>query len=200
MRRKRARCLALAFCGALAATSAQRGLWMKNRSQEWWDEDVNGRFTEMEFLQNFRMSKATFNYICQRLSTRLERQDTNMRRPIPLAKRVGVALYWLATGSCYRTLANLFGIANSSICGIIHDFCQAVREVLMPEYIKLPQGDDLREVIDGFRQRWGFPQCAGAIDGSHIPIIAPEKNPSDYFNRKGWHSVIPQGIVDHRFW
>ncbi|XP_039537910.1 protein ANTAGONIST OF LIKE HETEROCHROMATIN PROTEIN 1-like [Pimephales promelas] len=69
----------------------------------------------------------------------------------------------------------------------------------MPHYIKLPKGDDLKEVCEGFRQRWGFPQCGGAIDGSHIPIIAPEDNHAEYFNRKGWHSVLLQGVMDHRF-
>ena len=44
------------------------------------------------------------------------------------------------------------------------DFCKAVYQILMPDYIKLPQGDDLQEVLRGFRQR--FPQCAEPIDGS----------------------------------
>ena len=48
----------------------------------------------------------------------------------------------------------------------------------------------------GFLSR-GFPQCAGAIDGTHIPVEAPAENASDYYNRKGWHSVILQGTVDH---
>ena len=33
--------------------------------------------------------------------------------------------------------------------------------------------------------RWGLPQCIGAIDGSHIPIIAPREYHCAYFNRKG---------------
>ncbi len=108
-------------------------------------------------------------------------------------------MYWLAAGAGYHT-ANLFGIAKSSVCSIVHEFCKAVRYVIMPEYIKLREGDDLWEVIQGFRMRWGFPQCAGAIDGSHIPIIAPKENHVDYFNCKGWHSVLLQGVVDHQFW
>ena len=68
---------------------------------------------------------------------------------------------------------------------------------------------------------WGFSQAAGAIDGSHIPIIRPEESASDYYNRKdnndvlvsmktkcncvllfsvnltGYYSVIMQGLVDH---
>ncbi|XP_039638609.1 protein ANTAGONIST OF LIKE HETEROCHROMATIN PROTEIN 1-like [Perca fluviatilis] len=131
--------------------------------------------------------------------SRLLRQDTQFRRPISVRKRVGVGLYWLATGAGYCTLANLFGIAKSSVCAIVHEFCKAVRQVLMPEFIKLPEGDALQKVLQGFQMRCGFPQCAGAIDGSHIPIIAPEENHVDYFNRKGWHSVILQGVVDHEF-
>uniref|UniRef100_A0A8P4GSU7 DDE Tnp4 domain-containing protein n=1 Tax=Dicentrarchus labrax TaxID=13489 RepID=A0A8P4GSU7_DICLA len=82
--------------------------------------------------------------------------DTQFRRPISVRKRVGVGLYWLATGTDYP---------------IVHEFCKAVRQVLMPEFIKLPKGDALREVLQGFQMRCGFPQCTGAIDGGHIPVI-----------------------------
>ena len=31
----------------------------------------------------------------------------------------------------------------------------------------------------------------------YIPVEAPAENASDNYNRKGWHSVILQGTVDH---
>ena len=31
----------------------------------------------------------------------------------------------------------------------------------------------------------------------HVPIISPEEYPADYFNRKGWHSIVMQGTVNH---
>ena len=57
----------------------------------------------------------------------------------------------------------------------------------------MPCGDALKQVVAG---KLGFPQCVGAIDG---PIISPQECPADYYNsnRKGWHSIILQGLVDH---
>ncbi|CAJ1064705.1 protein ANTAGONIST OF LIKE HETEROCHROMATIN PROTEIN 1-like isoform X2 [Xyrichtys novacula] len=114
------------------------------------------RFTDIEFLHNFWMTKRIFAYICEQLSPTLVRQNTNFRHPVPVNKHVGTGLYWLATGTCLLTVANLFGIAKSTVCIILHEFCCEVRQVLLPEYIKMPKGDDLHEVIMGFRQKWGF--------------------------------------------
>lgn len=38
----------------------------------------------------------------------------------------------------------------------------------------------------------------GAIDGTRIPIPAPKENPEAYVNRKGFHSIILQGVCDHK--
>ena len=76
-----------------------------------------------------------------------------------MRKRVGVVLYWVATGAGYRTLANLFSIAKASVCAVVHDFCKAVHQVLMPDYNKLPQGEDLQEALRGFRERLVSPVC-----------------------------------------
>ena len=43
-----------------------------------------------------------------------------------------------------------------------------------------PEGTTLREIVDGFEVCWGFPQVAGAIDGTQVPVIKPQDNPSDY--------------------
>ena len=69
---------------------------------------------------------------------------------------------------------------------------------LLPKYIQLPRGAAFQDVLRGFKTDLGFPQCAGAVDGSHIPIVSPQECPADYYNRKGWHSIILQGTVDHQ--
>lgn len=41
-----------------------------------------------------------------------------------------------------------------------------------------------------------FVGILGIIDGSHIPLKAPQRYPVSYINRKGYHSVILQGVCN----
>ncbi|XP_048590712.1 protein ANTAGONIST OF LIKE HETEROCHROMATIN PROTEIN 1-like [Nematostella vectensis] len=70
---------------------------------------------------------------------------------------------------------------------------------MLQDYIKIPVGEELDKVVAEFKHKWGFPQCVGAIDGSHIPVKAPIEFHADYYNRKGWYSIILQGAVDSRY-
>ena len=67
--------------------------------------------------------------------------------------------------------------------------------------MKFPADDYFQHVIDGFDNTWGFPtcNCAGAVDGTYSPIIAPESAHDDYVNRKGWYSIILQAVCDHNY-
>lgn len=85
------------------------------------------------------------------------------------------------------------------MCAIVHDVCKVLVAVLRDRCIRLPRGNHLCDVVAGFEEKWQFPQCAGAIDGTHIKIIAPNEHHADYFNRKGCHSVILQAVVDHSY-
>lgn len=145
------------------------------------------------------MSRETFLFICHELRPHIERTTTRYREP---ENRVAVALWRLSTNTEYRTISHLFGIGISIVCIITREVVQAIVQILMPQFIKVPQGNDLRDIFNGFRDKWGFPQCAGAIDGTHVPIIAPRQTKADFYNRKGYYSVLLQVVVDHKlqFW
>lgn len=58
----------------------------------------------------------------------------------------------------------------------------------------------MTRVINSYRLKWRFPNCAGAIDGTHIPISKPDENHIDYVNRKeGYYSMLMQAVVNDRY-
>ncbi|XP_033098538.1 protein ANTAGONIST OF LIKE HETEROCHROMATIN PROTEIN 1-like [Anneissia japonica] len=167
------------------------------RTDHWWSIDVLQHFTNSQWRKNFRMGQATFNYLTDILEPYIGRLDNPFGRNIPTKKLVGMALYRLSTNCDLRTIANLFGVSCSTVCEVVHSVCSAITEFLQPRYIVWPEGQRLTETVNGFQQFHGFPQCVGAIDGSHIPIIAPYDRPNDYYNRKGHHSIVLQAVTDH---
>ena len=90
-------------------------------------------------------------------------------------------------------------IARCTVCRIVHETCSAIVAQLLNVYIKFPHGNQLDMVVSEFKRKWGIPLCIGAIDGCHIPISAPIDNHTDYYNRKGWYSMILQGVVDANY-
>ena len=61
------------------ATSTPRSIWSKPRSNSWWEEIVNNGFTANDWLENFRMSHATYLYVCEQLRSSVEKENTVMR-------------------------------------------------------------------------------------------------------------------------
>ena len=95
-----------------------------------------------------------------------------------------------------NTVANLFGVSTAFVCLCIKEVAITVVGKMKASFLTVPKGDDLSEVMRLYRSKWGFPACAGAIDGTHIPIQAPQENHTDYVNRKSYHSIVMQALVD----
>ena len=66
---------------------------------------------------------------------------------------------------------------------MVNEVCGAIVKVFFNKYINLPTGSLPKETLLGFESKFGFPQCAGAIDGTHIPILPRKNNPKDYYSR-----------------
>ena len=101
-------------------------VWTFNRATEWWDVIVPG-FNTTQWVQNFRMSKETIIYLCNKLRPMMESQDTSFRVCVPLQKRLAIALWKLATGSEYRTVGHLFGVSTTTVCQCVQEFCAAAK-------------------------------------------------------------------------
>lgn len=218
MKRKKSRAIA----GAAAISAASNGvasqgikdtkhgsggqhrrLWVKDRDKAWWDECNRPDYPEEEFKKAFRMSKATFDMICEELTSVIAKEDTTLRTAIPVRQRVAVCIWRLATGEPLRLVSKRFGLGISTCHKLVLEVCSAIRNVLMRKYLQWPDEDSLRKIKNEFESISGIPNVVGSMYTTHIPIIAPKISVAAYFNKrhternqKTSYSITVQGVVD----
>jgi len=165
-------------------------------------ENIVPRLSANEFQAHFRMSATSFDILAKHLATTTEfdfEMSHGGRCPLPVHKVLMVALWTLATPDSYRSVANLFDIPKSTVLLCLRRVCSAVVRTLCQQFIQFPK---VREDIDAVEQRFanvrGMRNVIGAIDGCHIPIKAPHCEAAAYINRKGYHSLVLQAVVDSR--
>ncbi|XP_010047365.2 LOW QUALITY PROTEIN: protein ALP1-like [Eucalyptus grandis] len=226
VRRKKGRSMAGAVAGAVACEAEseegekgakkggggdgggagqQRRLWVKERSNAWWDECNTPGFPEEEFKKAFRMGRSTFDMICEELNSAIAKEDTTLRSAIPVRQRVAVCLWRLATGEPLRLVSKKFGLGISTCHKLVLEVCTAIRTVLMPKYLQWPDEDKARKIKDEYESISGIPNVVGSMYTTHIPIIAPKISVAAYFNKrhternqKTSYSITLQGVVDPR--
>ncbi|KAL8221555.1 UNVERIFIED_CONTAM: hypothetical protein K2H54_069865 [Gekko kuhli] len=118
-----------------------RRWWVYPRSSDWWDNFVMRIWGEEKWLENFRMSRSTFDWLVDVLRDVLQRQRTEMRAPVSVERRVAVALWWMASTMSYRTVAHQFGLARSTVAGIVVEVTRAITEALLDRVVYLRDPD-----------------------------------------------------------
>ena len=62
-----------------------------------------------------------------------------------------------------------------------------------------PDPEDWKKIEEKYRNRWNDPHAVGALDGKHIAIKKHKKSGSEYFNYKGYFSVVLLALVDAHY-
>ncbi|XP_050803907.1 uncharacterized protein LOC127048279 [Gopherus flavomarginatus] len=172
----------------------ERRFWAWKTSRDWWDHIVLQVWDDSQWLRNFSMHKGTFMELCDLLSPALKRQNTKMRAALRVERRVAIALWKLAMPDSYRSVGNQFGVGKSTVGAAVMQVAKAIIKLLLRKVVTL---GNVQVIVDGFAAM-GFPNCGGVTDGTHIPILAPEHQGTQYVNRKGYFSMVLQALVDHK--
>ncbi|CAJ1071691.1 uncharacterized protein LOC127630384 isoform X2 [Xyrichtys novacula] len=175
-------------------------LWMKIRSKDWWERVVLLEFTDLEWKQNFRMTRSSFTKLCGLAEGFMAPDEVTIRAPIPCMMRVAIVLYRLGSCAEYRLVSNQFGIHKSTVKKFTYMFCQGMLKGPIKELIQMPNEEEASEIATRFEAAHFIPQIMGLIDGTHIPILPPSDGFKDFVNRKGWTSYVLQAVVDDRCW
>ena len=102
-------------------------------------------------------------------------------------------LRYLASASLQSTVADSLGISQSSVSRAVDEVCSAL-VAEMEQFIKL--SNDIEEEKRRFFSIAGFPGVVGVVDGSHVRIMEPKKNPNSYINRKYYPSINVCAVCD----
>lgn len=89
----------------------------------------------------------------------------------------------------------MFSVGEETVGIIVEQTCLAIVKVLS-SYLKTPDtAEEWKGVANKFYERWDYPNCLGALDGSHILIDPPSKSGAFYRNYKGTNSIVLMALV-----
>ena len=141
--------------------------------------------------RNFtRMEPALFYSIEDRITPHLRESITNFRQPLEVSLKLAVTLRHLSIGKLHLTAIPLEGWKIDHL-QVYPQVCKAILKEFQQEYLVCPTDpEDWKKIEQRFRNRWNVPHAVGALDGKHIATKKPKKSGSEYFNYKGYFSLL----------
>ena len=121
-----------------SACLQRRTVWARQRNRSYLPRVVTS-WSNTEWKQNFRVSRATFRFLCRKLRPFLQRREV-VRAPLSAEQRVAPCLTRLGSNSELRIISNLFGVGLSTTCIVLHEVCRAIVDHRAAKYIHFPRG------------------------------------------------------------
>ena len=133
------------------------------------------------FKTFIRITATFFEEMVERITPAVIKQDTKLRKPLPVGLKLAVTLRFLATGNSYTSLGFSFRTSTSAISLFVPLVCQALIDAYKPEVMRCPTTpEEWNEVARQFSTRWNYHNCGGALDGKHVGIRKPDNASSQY--------------------
>ena len=173
--------------------------YVKPRSTCWFNEYLFNIYTPDMFYDILRMRRRTFDRLVDDLRPFISGQQTHWRQPISVEKKIVVTLFKLMHGVCCPLVADKAALGKSTVHEILRQVCSAI-SIHLGHLIAWPTGRRLVRTAAGFQSKQCFPNCIGAINGSHIYVTAPSNSivAADHRNRYKSFSILLQGVVDSK--
>ncbi|XP_066592786.1 putative nuclease HARBI1 [Prorops nasuta] len=148
-----------------------------------------------DFKSHFRLFRTTFETVLEKIGLCIVSRTGHPK--VNPDKQLAMTLWVLGNQEVYRSVADRFGVSKATLWDCVFNVAFVLQNHVK-EYIKWPEQQQIFRNQYKFMAIDNFPGVVGAIDGCHIPISAPSDNPNSYINRKGFYSMVLQGICNHR--
>ncbi|CAK1604037.1 unnamed protein product [Parnassius mnemosyne] len=153
---------------------------------------------DSEFLYLYRVTKDMFSELVGALRPSLQKQQPY---GLSVESQLQTALRFYASG-CYQLPVGLqwgCSMSQKSVSRVVHAVTEAINEKLLRKYIKFPMTPEGRRAAKAkFRNApQPFPDAIGAIDCTHIKILAPKLHEEAYVSgHHEGHSLNVQVVCD----
>ncbi|XP_024873458.1 putative nuclease HARBI1 [Temnothorax curvispinosus] len=153
--------------------------------------------TDVEFRELYRLTPELLNDLIDVLAPHL--MHTRITG-LSVEKQVLSAIRLYATGCYQRPVGEQWGISMSqpSISRCIHRVTDAINENIFRQWVQFSMTPEARwfarEQFQNAPQP--FEGAIGAIDCTHVAILAPREHEEAYVNHNGYHSINVQMICD----
>ena len=140
-------------------------LWIKRRREKGAFANICRELAteDLPSFKNFmRMDYVTFQALVDKISRKISKNTTVMRKPISASERVALTLRFLATGESFSSLEFQFQISNRTISNIVFEVCEAIYSEMGDTCLAFPSTvAEWKSLERGFREKWNFPQACG---------------------------------------
>ena len=146
------------------------------------------------------MSPERLEHLLSLVGPRIQKQDTHLRESISAEECLVVTIRFLSSGDAQQSLCYFFRIGKTTISKIIAVTCQAIYDQLKDQYLSFPSSkEDWLEIAKSFEELWNMPHVIGAIDGKCIRMRYPKFSGIQYYNYKGFFSLVLMAICDTNY-
>lgn len=154
------------------------------------------KWNERQFIQRYRLDKHSVRDLMHEIEPQLIHSRYN-DKAIPMPIQMCAALLYLAKGDMQRTIGDTFGISQPSVSNCIRVVTRALAD-LMPIHIYMPNDEEKAEIMGDFFRKYELPGIIGLIDGTHIRLKKPREFEYAYVNRRSYHSINVQIVIDSK--
>lgn len=160
--------------------------------------DISDPFSlpDIHFIHLYRVNKDLVNHLFQELRQYMDIAYRTSR--VNYQQRILIALRFYATGNYQRGVGQEYLLAVSQ--PIVSRAVEEVSRILVLHFsnnwIQFPNAERRNSIKRIFFEYCGVPGVAGAVDCTHVNILAPTQEEHAYINWKGYHSINVQLICD----
>ncbi|KAK3883303.1 hypothetical protein Pcinc_002515 [Petrolisthes cinctipes] len=165
-------------------------------------KDILNMYNDAELVKRYRLDRAGILLVTDFVRDAIT-PPTGRNRAIPAELKVITTLRYLATGKMQLCNGDDIGMTQQAASKMITQTLDALvtpPAAFISRFVKFPRmQDEIRQRKAEFREIANFPEVVGAIDGTHIRIVAPREYEAEYINRKNYHSINVQVVFDARY-